>query len=625
MVQIGSPEGLIRFALPSGDAVEVCKVALAQRASFFAPLADECGEAVYSQNDLQHVYASLAPGARQAVPALLRAIGGTNVMPSSTPCLDSQSNMFSSAMLVHSFAVAHFLGSADIMEAARHWASVESGRRLVGAMAALDTEADAASLRTAAEYGLDKDAPMQLLHAAAEADAAEAAKVLVLLGDSKDGEHSGSAGDTVDVLDRHGRTPLHICAIRDSAGVAKVLLEYSASLEALCDPPQADSTADLDLQADASMSGDRPSGLRTALHLAAYHDSVEVLQLLLEAKANVACCVKGVPGAVTPLHECAAADAARAAEILARRAVAIREAELDKPCDQAGDDSSKDIGNEAIQDQDAPEEVQWCHFGDPLHAKVDPHGSTPLHLAAENNAAGVVSALLAARADPAMGDNQGDSAVHCAVLYGSPKALGALLASGVSPALENQSGELPLHLIAEFGPGGDDAELPPPLEKRHFARSVQAMDLLLQALSSHGTLSSALAHRAQGDLQNSALHAVARWDHLGAQEAVRRLAAARADLDAKNGEDRTPLAVALRRYGAEGKVATMLRDLGATPPAADASADFARALGGCVRPLFPPAQTVAAGAGGLPILESQAMEVDQSLSQPDDLREASNF
>eukprot|EP00437_Effrenium_voratum_P023416 CAMPEP_0181403538 /NCGR_PEP_ID=MMETSP1110-20121109/3760_1 /TAXON_ID=174948 /ORGANISM="Symbiodinium sp., Strain CCMP421" /LENGTH=105 /DNA_ID=CAMNT_0023525827 /DNA_START=164 /DNA_END=477 /DNA_ORIENTATION=- len=73
MVQIGSPEGLIRFALPSGDAVEVCKVALAQRASFFAPLADECGEAVYSQNDLQHVYASLAPGARQAVPARLRA------------------------------------------------------------------------------------------------------------------------------------------------------------------------------------------------------------------------------------------------------------------------------------------------------------------------------------------------------------------------------------------------------------------------------------------------------------------------------------------------------------------------------------------------------------------------
>eukprot|EP00439_Symbiodinium_sp_Y106_P014685 s3939_g2.t1 len=125
---------------------------------------------------------------------------------------------------------------------------------------------------------------------------------------------------------------------------------------------------------------DRPSGLRTALHLAAYHDSVEVLQLLLDAKANIAC-------AVTPLHECAAADAARAARILARRAVAIREAELDKPCHQAGDDAGKDPGPEAMQDPDAQEEVQWCYFRDPLHAKVDPHGSTPLHLAAENNAA----------------------------------------------------------------------------------------------------------------------------------------------------------------------------------------------------------------------------------------------
>ncbi|CAE7380391.1 unnamed protein product [Symbiodinium microadriaticum] len=205
----------------------------------------------------------------------------------------------------------------------------------------------------------------------------------------------------------------------------------------------------------------------------------------------------------------------------------------------------------------------------------------------ENRAIDNVSALLAARADPAMGDNQGDSAVHCAVLYGSPKAhrvshwditaLGALLASGVSPALENQSGELPLHLIAEFGPGGDDAELPPPLEKwpgespelsvedsrmsvayetdlwfgfveldntsqygptgdcdnykhgsnigknSNNSRSKKNGANVSSTKGSHGTLSSALAHgpawdkahRAQGDLQNSALHAVARWDHLG--------------------------------------------------------------------------------------------------------------
>eukprot|EP00439_Symbiodinium_sp_Y106_P073394 s147_g13.t2 len=126
-----------------------CRVAVLglERGGRWSPQTAESDSLPEAGPDLQHVYASLAPGARQAVPELLRAIGGTNAMPLSTPCLDSQSNMFGSAMLVHSFAVAHFLGSADIMEAARHWASVESGRRLVGAVAALDAEAIAPRLK----------------------------------------------------------------------------------------------------------------------------------------------------------------------------------------------------------------------------------------------------------------------------------------------------------------------------------------------------------------------------------------------------------------------------------------------------------------------------------------------
>jgi len=413
-----------------------------------------------------------------------------------------------------------------------------------------------------------------------------------MLGSSQEGEHSGTAGDAVDVLDAKGRTPLHTCAVRDSAGVAKVLIEYSASLHALCDPPEAED--DIDLEADASMasmaSASQRSGLRTALHLAAYHDSEEVVQLLVDARANVASCVKRGHGALTPLHECATTDAARAARILAPLAAELRKSSTLPIAAAAVATEGADVGLDPMQTDEsgAPEEPEWSFFLDPLHAKVGQHGSTPLHYAAENDAAGVAAALLAARADPSVGDDQNDTAVHCAILYGSPKVLEVLLAAGASPMAENGSGELPLHLAAEFGPGGVDEALPPALERRHFARSMKALDVLLAAHRVQGTLPDAVAHRADGDLRNTPLHAAARWDHLGALHAVRQLASARADLEARNGEDRTPLAVAMRRYGPDGKVPRLLRELGAQPPPAETVADFARALGGCVRPLVRP-------------------------------------
>ncbi|CAE7300620.1 OTAnrps [Symbiodinium natans] len=99
-------------------------------------------------------------------------------------------------------AVFHAAAAALVQARQGLAAALRSWRRSTAELAAVRerlackySQVDAASLRTAAEYGtgLDRDAPMKLLHAArvlgaAEADAAEAAKVLVLLGDSTDGE-----------------------------------------------------------------------------------------------------------------------------------------------------------------------------------------------------------------------------------------------------------------------------------------------------------------------------------------------------------------------------------------------------------------------------------------------------
>jgi len=123
--------------------------------------------------------------------------------------------------------------------------------------------------------------------------------------------------------------------------------------------------------------------------------------------------------------------------------------------------------------------------------------------------------------------------------------------------------------MAEFGPG--DENIPPALQRRHFARSFKAQESLLSALRASGKLESAVRHVAEGDLQNSPLHAVARRDHLGAANAARLLAEARADLEQRNADGHTPLMVALRRHkGNGGAVATALREAGAREPPQEA-------------------------------------------------------
>jgi ankyrin repeat protein len=412
---------------------------------------------------------------------------------------------------------------------------------------------------------------------------------------------------------------LQICAIDDSSEVAAVLIEASAQIDALCDPPNTEQEEDeegigqADMSVDAESEGAKKAGqeersehvlgLRTALHLAALHNSPEVAQLLLEAKADVSACLSNVEGAVTPLHECAASDAAETARVLAAAAAAattaaaagerVQEKEMDV-------DAAGETGTEAT---DEPKRPCWCSFPDPLHATAGPTGSTPLHAAAENDAPGVARALLRSKARIDARDDQGDTPLHCAAMYSSPQTLEVLLEGNSDLLCENSSGELPLHLMAEYGPGVD-SDMPPALVARHFARSIKAQKAMMEALVGRGQLAQALSHAASGDNGNTPLHGVARWDHYGAEHAVKLLCNARADLEAKNTDGQTAYAMAVRRYGREGRVAKLLRDLGAQEGAAAGMDALAHALGGCVRPIFPLVPGDAAGPV-LPLQPSQ--------------------
>merc|ERR1712048_703950 len=162
-----------------------------------------------------------------------------------------------------------------------------------------------------------------------------------------------------------------------------------------------------------------------------------------------------------------------------------------------------------------------------------------------------------------------------------------LLSHGGDTMRENGAGELPIHFLAEFGPGGNEKELGPALVQRRFAKSIRAQDLLLEFLRNHDQVTSAVQHAAAGDSGNTPLHAVARWNHPGAEHAARLLVSARADIEQRNAEGRTPLAIAMRRYGRNGKVVKVLQESGAKEPPREEDY-LAEALGGCVRPLLLP-------------------------------------
>lgn len=548
-------EDRVRLNLPGGIVVLGSKRALATQCAFFQPFVDDVDGATWGERELGHLAAALTLGAQAALPRLLEVLGSSQVNSA------AWDKVFEACGVIEAFAAAHLLGAADCLEAARDWAADESFR-LPAAVAKLNAKRDGAALRTAVNYGLDLRTTTKLLHAAAIADAAEATQVIVSDEDALGDVAAQAAIFTapIDLRDGAGRTALHICAVHDSAAAAAVLLEASASLTAVCDPPEEEDDAGEADEAMPPAEAKAKPGIRTALHLAAVHDSAEVAQLLLERRANVAACVKGVDSAVTPLHECAASDSARVAKVLAAAAAAAA----------ASEEEIEELFRRSIEDRrdqaaevEPQDELQWSRFLDPLQAKIGMQGSTPLHVAAENDSAGVVAALLEAKADPSLGDDQGDTPLHCSVMYGCPRALMELVARGAGLLCENSSGELPIHQMSSFGEG--DSELKPALEKRHFSRSVRTQSELVEALRRTGQLEAALKHAAAGDFNNTPLHCVAHWNHYGAEHAAGLLIEARADMECLNAEERTALEIATRRYGDDGRVAKLLIERGARP------------------------------------------------------------
>ena len=170
------------------------------------------------------------------------------------------------------------------------------------------------------------------------------------------------------------RTALHIACQKGHAGTARALIQANADIHALVSEEK-----------------------RTALHLAAEYGHAEVVAVLLDARAGLHAQSNGL----TPLHLAAQNDHILAARVLLTSRADVNARAVTRSCwwcecDVTPLHLAVSIGSAAtvsflLEERASPSAVKHGHCGADL---------TPLHVAAQHGNAAAACALLAAGADP---------------------------------------------------------------------------------------------------------------------------------------------------------------------------------------------------------------------------------
>lgn len=285
--------------------------------------------------------------------------------------------------------------------------------------------------------------------------------------------------------DRDGNTPLHVAALAGACGIAEILLQKGADVDAL---GASGETAlhcaarighlrlvELLLAAGADMEIVCHSG-RTAVQVATQAGNDGVLGLLLQRGAYEA----RVDGGVTLLHLGAGSGSAAVVGLLMRR-------------------SQRDV-----------------------HALTDVTKETPLHMASSPQSAAF---LLDYGADIAATDRTGKSALHLAATRGDAATMTLLLSRGADKRAVSRIGETPLHLAASTGHCATVQTL---LDNGANIEAVNddiETPLHLAALQGHTTAIHLLLDRGAGlhaisHPRKTALHMAARGGHTACVQAL---------------------------------------------------------------------------------------------------------
>lgn len=333
-------------------------------------------------------------------------------------------------------------------------------------------------------------------------------------------------GCPIDARDPHNETPLHLAARRRFFSVVEFLLGKGADC--------------------TSLDGDGASALHKCLYSQGFGETVEIVQLLLEAGCFID--VRNSKGEV-PMHLAAGRGFLSVIRLLLAWVADVT------PVDMAGNSA-----------------LHWCLTATFRHNEeaclqtaqllVDvgcppdlPNslGETPLHLAASSGFDSVMGLILTRGANPASVDNSGDSALHkclsAPALQGDVclKVAQRLVKAGCPICIPNSHGKTPLHLassrgfalVVSFLLDHDSAQVP-----HDIVLHVKGLAGLYLVLEYHANaLTTSIA-------EDTALHTLfhSNWPgHEDALEMARILVDAGCDVNARNSEGKTPLHYAVLR------------------------------------------------------------------------------